>query len=51
MKEPLTCWSNALEIFNFTQVVSSPTCVTENTSSLFDHIYTNMPIHVTAQMV
>ena len=47
MKEPPKCWSNALEMFNLTQVVSCPTRVTENTSSLIDHVYTNMPENIT----
>ena len=43
MQDPPKYWSDALEVFNFTQVVSCPTRVTENTGTLIDHIYTNRP--------
>ena len=47
MQNPPKYWSDALEVFNFTQVVSCPTRVTENSSTLIDHIYTNMPEYIT----
>ena len=46
-KEPPRYWSQALEVLNLTQVISSPTRVTENSSTLIDHVYTNTPDHVT----
>ena len=41
MQDPPKYWSDALEMFNFTQVVSCPTRVTDNSGTLIDHIYTN----------
>lgn len=46
-KEPPRYWSQALEVFNLTQVICSPTRVTGNSSTLIDHIYTNMPEYIT----
>ena len=47
MQDPPKYWSDALEVFNFTQVVSCPTRVTENKGTLIDHVYTNRPEYIT----
>ena len=47
MQDPPKYWSDALEVFNFTQVISRPTRVTENSRMLIDHIYTNRPENIT----
>ena len=47
MQDPPKYWSDALEVFNFTQVVASPTRVTEISSTLVDHVYTNRPEYIT----
>ncbi|KAK3084222.1 hypothetical protein FSP39_010249 [Pinctada imbricata] len=47
LKDPPRYWSQALEVFNLTQVISSPTRVNGNSSTLIDHFYTNMPNYVT----
>ena len=46
MQDPPKYWSDALEVFNFTQVVSCPTRVTENKGTLIDHVYTNRPEYI-----
>ena len=47
MKIPPQFWSNALQEFNLTQVISSPTRVTDNSTTMIDHIYTNRPNNIT----
>ena len=47
MQDPPKYWSDALEVFNFTQVVSCPIRVTENKGTLIDHVYTNRPEYIT----
>ena len=43
LKGPPRYWQNALEQFDFTQVIVKPTRITENSCTLIDHIYTNRP--------
>ena len=34
-------WQNLVQLFDLSQLVSEPTRITETTSTLIDHIYTN----------
>ena len=43
---PPRYWTNALERFDLTQVIKTPTRVTSNSSTLIDHIYTNKPENI-----
>ena len=39
-------WLDFIEMYNLTQVISQPTRITENSSTLIDHIYTNRPDNI-----
>ncbi|KAK3107876.1 hypothetical protein FSP39_024162 [Pinctada imbricata] len=43
LNDPPRYWTNALEQFEFTQVIDKPTRVTDKSATLIDHIYTNKP--------
>ncbi|MEW8547185.1 MAG: endonuclease/exonuclease/phosphatase family protein, partial [Candidatus Thiodiazotropha sp.] len=39
-------WLNLLQLFDFSQLVSEPTRVTQTSSSLIDHVYTSNPENI-----
>ena len=43
LKHPPKIWLDCLETFNLSRFITQPTRVTENSSTLIDHIYTNKP--------
>ena len=47
LKHPPKQWLDCLETFNISQLITQPTRVTENSSTLIDHIYTNKPKNIT----
>ncbi len=44
-------WDSTLNLFGLTQLVSSPTRITETSSTLIDHIYTNNPHTISSTRV
>jgi len=40
-------WLQLMESLNFTQLVTSPTRITDRTSTLIDHVFTNKPQNIT----
>ena len=44
--EPPQFWVNALEEFNLSQVITTPTRVTDKSVTLIDHVYTNKPENI-----
>ena len=44
--EPPQFWANALEEFNLSQVITTPTRVTDKSDTLIDHVYTNKPENI-----
>ena len=38
-----TKWSNMIQLFDLTQLISKPTRVTQTTTTLIDHVYTTAP--------
>ena len=44
--EPPQFWVNALEEFNMSQVITTPTRVTDKSCTLLDHVYTNKPENI-----
>ena len=39
-------WNNVIDSFNLKQLVEIPTRVTTNTSTIIDHVYTNVPCNI-----
>ena len=46
-----TKWMNLIQLFDLTQLVSSPTRITQSSSTIIDHIYTSNPENITATFV
>ena len=42
----ITKWSNLIQLFDLTQLISNPTRVTPTTATLIDHVYTNVPSNI-----
>lgn len=46
-----TKWMNLIQLFDLTQLVSSPTRVTQSSSTIIDHVYTSNPENITETFV
>ena len=44
-------WSNLLQLFDLSQLVREPTCVTESSATLIDHVYSSCPENITSCFV
>jgi len=44
-------WRGVVDVFQLTQIITSPTRVTATSDTLIDHIYTTHPQHVRASKV
>ena len=51
LQNPPKRWLDFIEMFNLTQNISQPTRITENSSTLIDHIYTNRPENISEVIV
>ena len=45
-KDPPSYWTHSLEEFNFTQIISTSTRITDKSNTLIDHVYTNKPENI-----
>ena len=44
-------WMNLIQLFDLTQLISSPTRITQSSSSIIDHVYTSNPEYITESFV
>ena len=44
-------WMNLIQLFDLTQLVTSPTRVTQSSSTIIDHVCTSNPENITATFV
>jgi len=46
MKTPPLTWISNFETYNFTQLINTPTRVTDKSATIIDHVYTNKPDNI-----
>ena len=46
-----TKWSNMIQLFDLTQLISKPTRITQTTATLIDHVYTTAPCTISESFV
>ena len=44
-------WMNLIQLFDLSQLISSPTRITQSSSTIIDHIYTSNPENITETFV
>ena len=44
-------WMNRIQLFDLTQLVTSPTHVTQSSLTIIDHVYTSKPENITETFV
>ena len=46
-----TKWSNIIQLFDLTQLISKPTRITQTTTTLIAHVYTTAPCTISESFV